>query len=110
MRYDHTATERQERQRKRDSELGIELIQFRLPKEVKEILRRRAREKKMSLGAYCRAQLESIASKLMRQENLPATKKIELENSKSDAQIPTNPTLKKQKILAIMKALKIKSE
>jgi len=46
----------------------------------------------------------------MRQENLPATKKIELENSKSDAQIPANPTLKKQKILAIMKALKIKSE
>lgn len=68
MRYDHTATERQERQRKRDSELGIELIQFRLPKEVKEILRRRACEKKMSLGAYCRAHLEQVAKKVLKQQ------------------------------------------
>ena len=67
MRYDYTATERQERQRKRDSELGIELIQFRLPKEVKEILRQRAHDKKMSLGTYCRAQLEQVAKKLLKQ-------------------------------------------
>jgi hypothetical protein len=65
---DYTRNERQEAQRKRDKTGGLELLQLKLPAEVKEILRREAKRKGMNLGQYCRERLGYLSGKILERE------------------------------------------